>query len=365
MSPERVLADLVDAEVSHDGVDPGREAGVRLEVGGALRDAHERLLDDVLGRGSLTQVAEGEVVEPGLVPSHEHRESRPIAALEADDEHFVGQGRGGSRSSRDPYYLATGRSAVSTLSSASRARTRRAASLGLHGAETDDFRESSRRGGRQGRPRACAARPKRAMTRACARLSTVLVCLSRSSIAAACGGAAAPPAEAPKPAATAPDGAGAKKASAQDDKAAKAAAIDALVADESKKGACDEGHKAALEKLLADVEAGMKAKNGEDGKPLGLQLVAKRVVPLGCGGEVDGARGDGTRDRGARARVRRARRVARRPRGHGRGDDAALAVPAQRHDGPARASSCRRSAPSTSSRATAVRSRSSRASRSS
>ena len=25
----------------------------------------------------------------------------------------------------------------------------------------------------------------------------------------------------------------------------------------------------------------MKAKNGEDGKPLGLQLVAKRVVPLG------------------------------------------------------------------------------------
>ena len=56
---------------------------------------------------------------------------------------------------------------------------------------------------------------------------------------------------------------------------------DTSVGDESKKGACDDGHKAALEKLLADVEAGMKAKNGDDGKPLGLQLVTKRVVALG------------------------------------------------------------------------------------
>ena len=99
--------------------------------------------------------------------------------------------------------------------------------------------------------------------------------------AAACGNAAPPPVEAPKPVAAAPDPAAGKKAGAPDDKATKAAAVDALVADEGKKGACDDGHKAALEKLLADVEAGMKAKNGEDGKPLGLQLVAKRVVPLG------------------------------------------------------------------------------------
>jgi hypothetical protein len=97
----------------------------------------------------------------------------------------------------------------------------------------------------------------------------------------ACGGAPPAPVEAPKPAATSSDAAGTKKPSAQDDKASKAAAVDALVIDESKKGACDEGHKAALEKLLADVEAGMKDKKGEDGKPLGLQLVAKRVVPLG------------------------------------------------------------------------------------
>jgi len=105
-------------------------------------------------------------------------------------------------------------------------------------------------------------------------VSTGVVCF-------ACGGAPPPPAEGPKPVATAPDAAAAKKASAQDDKASKAAAVDALVAGEAKAGTCDEGHKAALEKLLADVEAGMKAKTGEDGKPLGLQLVAKRVVPLG------------------------------------------------------------------------------------
>lgn len=104
-------------------------------------------------------------------------------------------------------------------------------------------------------------------------VSTGVACL-------ACGGAPPPAAEAPK-AAAAPDAAAAKKPSAQDDKASKAAAVDALVAGEVKSGTCDEGHKAALEKLLADVEAGMKAKTGDDGKPLGLQLVAKRVVPLG------------------------------------------------------------------------------------
>ena len=95
---------------------------------------------------------------------------------------------------------------------------------------------------------------------------------------AACGGGPPPPVEAPKPAATTDSTA---KKPAQDDKATKAAAIDTLVAGEAKSGTCDDGHKAALEKLLADVEAGMKTKNGEDGKPLNLQLVSKRVVALG------------------------------------------------------------------------------------
>ncbi len=105
--------------------------------------------------------------------------------------------------------------------------------------------------------------------------------LTLTALGIACGGSPPPPVEAPKPVALAPDASAAKKPSAQDDKASKAAAIDALVAGEAKSGTCDEGHKAALEKLLADVEAGMKAKTGDDGKPLGLQLVAKRVVALG------------------------------------------------------------------------------------
>lgn len=90
-------------------------------------------------------------------------------------------------------------------------------------------------------------------------------------LSSACGGGAAPPVEAPKTDAVAPD-AGAKPA-AQDDKAKKAADIDALVAGEAKSGTCDEGHKAALEKLLGDAEANMKTQ--------GLQLVGKRVIPLG------------------------------------------------------------------------------------
>lgn len=87
----------------------------------------------------------------------------------------------------------------------------------------------------------------------------------------ACGGGAAPPAPAPKTDVAAPD-AGAKPA-ARDDKAKTAADIDALVASEAKSGTCDEGHKAALEKLLGDAEANMKTH--------GLQLVGKRVIPLG------------------------------------------------------------------------------------
>lgn len=89
---------------------------------------------------------------------------------------------------------------------------------------------------------------------------------------ASCGGGSAP-AEGPKAADAPVADAGPKKASAPDDKATKSAAIDALVDGESKRGACDDAHKAALEKLLADAEANM-SKNG-------LQLVARRVVALG------------------------------------------------------------------------------------
>lgn len=100
-------------------------------------------------------------------------------------------------------------------------------------------------------------------------------------LAFACGGAPPPAPAAPTGPAVTSQGADAKKGGAEDSAASKSAAIDALTVDESKKGACDDGHKAALEKLLADVEAGMKTKVGDDGKPLGFQLVGSRVIPLG------------------------------------------------------------------------------------
>jgi len=120
-------------------------------------------------------------------------------------------------------------------------------------------------------------------TRDEAAMRSFYLAISCSSVMAglvACGGAPTPAAEALKPPAPVEGGA-AKKPGVQEGKAEKAAAVDALVLGEAKSGTCDEGHKAALEKLLADVEAGMKAKNGDDGKPLGLQVVTKRVVALG------------------------------------------------------------------------------------
>src|SRR6187200_1613709 len=101
--------------------------------------------------------------------------------------------------------------------------------------------------------------------------SSIVSCVAIALAAVACGSSPPPPAETAKPAAPAPE-AGAKKAS-EDNAASKAAAIETLASGEAKSGTCDDGHKAALEKLLEDVENGMKAKNGEDGKPLGLQLV--------------------------------------------------------------------------------------------
>jgi hypothetical protein len=97
-------------------------------------------------------------------------------------------------------------------------------------------------------------------------------------LACACGGSTAPaPAASPTPNASANQA----KPDAQHDAAAKSAALDALTADESTKGSCDADHAAALEKMLADVEAGMTAAAGADGTPRGFQLVTKRVLALG------------------------------------------------------------------------------------
>ncbi|MBK6463893.1 MAG: hypothetical protein IPF92_23255 [Myxococcales bacterium] len=103
--------------------------------------------------------------------------------------------------------------------------------------------------------------------------------LGSLTVLSACGGAPPPPAETPKPAASAAPVAKAD-ADGKDAKATKAASLDALVAGEAAKGACEPAHQAALEKLLGEVEAGMKGMLA-DGKPIGFTLVAKRVMALG------------------------------------------------------------------------------------
>ena len=54
-----------------------------------------------------------------------------------------------------------------------------------------------------------------------------------------------------------------------------------MTADEAKSGTCDAANQAAVDKLLADVEASMKGKTDDDGKPVTMQLVGKKVLALG------------------------------------------------------------------------------------
>jgi hypothetical protein len=103
---------------------------------------------------------------------------------------------------------------------------------------------------------------------------------------AACGGApspAVPSVPTPPSSASAAPGpkADAPKKNAAEDAAKQAAAIDALTEGEAKKGACDPDHKAALDKLLDELEAAVKAKKGDDGQPLMIQTVDKRTLALG------------------------------------------------------------------------------------
>lgn len=112
-------------------------------------------------------------------------------------------------------------------------------------------------------------------------MRTTFSALAVAAALLSCGGGAPPAPVAPAPTAKPPSEAAAEKKSSSDDAAAKNAAIDAFTSDEVKKGTCDPSHKEALEKLLVDVESGMKTKTGDDGKPLGMQMVGKRVVGLG------------------------------------------------------------------------------------
>lgn len=112
-------------------------------------------------------------------------------------------------------------------------------------------------------------------------MRTRIACLLPiAALVLSCGGGPELPAVTPTTTgpATTPKDPSAKPA---DDSAAKAAALEKVTSEEAKSGNCDAEHKASLEKLVDAVEAGMKAKNGEDGKPLNLQVVGKRVLALG------------------------------------------------------------------------------------
>jgi hypothetical protein len=100
-------------------------------------------------------------------------------------------------------------------------------------------------------------------------------------LAAGCGGGAAEQAGPVSPPPQATASADATKPSGEDEAQKQEAAIAALTGEEAKTGQCDAEHKAALEKLLAEVEAGMKSKTGDDGKPLGMVTIDKRVIALG------------------------------------------------------------------------------------
>jgi hypothetical protein len=95
----------------------------------------------------------------------------------------------------------------------------------------------------------------------------------------ACGGSPppAPPTATPAPSAPAPaaEEAGAKGTG----EGVNAAALDNLTAEEAKSGTCDPEHKAALEKLLDEIEANVRAKT-EDGKPLTIESFTKRTLAL-------------------------------------------------------------------------------------
>lgn len=107
-----------------------------------------------------------------------------------------------------------------------------------------------------------------------------LVSASFALLLLSCGGSSPEPKTAEttsKPASTGD----AKPAASGDDAAKTAAAIEKMTADEAKSGTCDPANQAAVDKVLADVEASMKGKTDDDGKPVTMQLVGKKVLALG------------------------------------------------------------------------------------
>lgn len=71
------------------------------------------------------------------------------------------------------------------------------------------------------------------------------------------------------------------QANADAEKKKQAAAREEITQAEAKSGQCEDAHKAALEKAMSVIEDAVKAKNGDDGKPIGFTTVDKRVAVFG------------------------------------------------------------------------------------
>ncbi len=74
---------------------------------------------------------------------------------------------------------------------------------------------------------------------------------------------------------------GTAKPAGDADKKKQAAALEEITVAEVKAGQCEADHKAALEKAMGAIEDAVKAKNGDDGKPIGFTTVDKRVTVFG------------------------------------------------------------------------------------
>src|SRR5215831_9106212 len=80
---------LVNAQVPRDGVKPRREFGLPLVSLCALDDAHEGLLQQILRRLAIADVAKDEVVDGLAMTRQQHLEGADLALLVHDHQLFI------------------------------------------------------------------------------------------------------------------------------------------------------------------------------------------------------------------------------------------------------------------------------------
>ena len=97
MAPVTELAQLIDAEISGDRVNPSGEARLVFELSGVLDDAQKNVLRHVFGDALVAELAHGEIEDRRFVPTHQLGERFTIAALVAHHQHFIGGFGPGSR----------------------------------------------------------------------------------------------------------------------------------------------------------------------------------------------------------------------------------------------------------------------------